>query len=445
MVLRFRRPLSPTRRRRRRLVVGGLALALALGWGWHARRTNLKRLAVVRPGVLLRVGQPTEVGLEELVWRSGARTVVSTQWHEVRLYRNVWDLGRPNGELEAPFVRRLGAQHLQWPLGSEAGWPWPNPWVLEAFLRLMDDPAAWPVVIHCQGGRHRTGTLSAIYRLEYDRWPVERVLEEMHSFDFGPVVAVQDHNLRTYWPRPWPAGREWITLTRQFNRVLPATALADYPALVRALRGARNAPAIESRLDHLLCQARPFALCLAQRLIDSPDDPLTEAALAGATTCLESLDANPQEWSAAAALVADFGSPTEQGRLLELLAGEPLQGPVSARYRALAQGVTNRYTLNRLPYWKVLLGDTRAWPDPGAAGARIADTAVARMVVTLNQPLLGVGPERARWDQGQLAARTWFDEHRHSVQLVRLQPAGGALRVAAETGQRHEEDLSRLR
>ena len=62
------------------------------------------------------------------------------------------------------------------------------------------------------GGRHRTGTISALFRLEYDRWPVERVLAEMYSFKFGEGTPMQEYNLRTYLPRPHPNEAAWQTL-----------------------------------------------------------------------------------------------------------------------------------------------------------------------------------------------------------------------------------------
>ena len=60
-------------------------------------------------------------------------------------------------------------------MGKEWCWPWFTPWQFDEFFKLLDDPANLPLAVHCMGGRHRTGTFSALYRLEYDGWPIERV------------------------------------------------------------------------------------------------------------------------------------------------------------------------------------------------------------------------------------------------------------------------------
>ncbi|HZI19859.1 MAG TPA: sulfur transferase domain-containing protein [Pyrinomonadaceae bacterium] len=52
------------------------------------------------------------------------------------------------------------------------------------FLRLVNDPANWPVYVHCKGGRHRTGQMTAIYRITGQGWTAEQAYEEMKRYDF---------------------------------------------------------------------------------------------------------------------------------------------------------------------------------------------------------------------------------------------------------------------
>lgn len=40
----------------------------------------------------------------------------------------------------------------------------PTPAQLTQFLALVNDPANQPVYVHCQGGRHRTGVMTAVSR-----------------------------------------------------------------------------------------------------------------------------------------------------------------------------------------------------------------------------------------------------------------------------------------
>jgi protein tyrosine/serine phosphatase len=54
----------------------------------------------------------------------------------------------------------------------------------ERFLALVNDQSNWPVFVHCAGGRHRTGVLIAVYRMEMDGWDAKRAYREMKDFKF---------------------------------------------------------------------------------------------------------------------------------------------------------------------------------------------------------------------------------------------------------------------
>jgi protein tyrosine/serine phosphatase len=54
----------------------------------------------------------------------------------------------------------------------------------EYFLRLVNDPANAPVYVHCKGGKHRTGAMTAVYRITHDGWTAQQAFEEMKQYDF---------------------------------------------------------------------------------------------------------------------------------------------------------------------------------------------------------------------------------------------------------------------
>ena len=54
----------------------------------------------------------------------------------------------------------------------------------EYFLSLVNDPANFPVYVHCRGGSHRTGALTGVYRITHDGWTAEQAFEEMKKYDF---------------------------------------------------------------------------------------------------------------------------------------------------------------------------------------------------------------------------------------------------------------------
>ncbi|HWB00441.1 MAG TPA: tyrosine-protein phosphatase [Pirellulales bacterium] len=424
----------------------GAVVVLALGWAIYGSfwRYHVKRFQVVREGVLYRTGQPTELGLRHLIADHGVKTIVSLQLYDFRLHSGLYDPGDANGAKEADYVARLGAKHLQWPMGEEACWPWPTPWQFEAFFALLDDPKNLPVMIHCMGGRHRTGTLSALYRLEYDRWPIERALAEMQSFDFNDCTPLQEHNLRTYLPRPHPAPEVWDQLETALGAVVGAPEVTHYEELVRRLRARLDEPAIVTAISEYVTARGAFALPLVQRLIDDEQSALVPSAIAAAAKVVEQPKAAQTDWQSAAALVADFGDRRSQRRLQSVLGEEVGASAVSPRYAALAAGVMNRYTRNRIGYLVAMLEDERQRVEPDASGYRYCDSAVARLVSITDQPLFRGGPTAANWDRARAAARALLAENPALADLGTLAPPNGRNMVRVGDGTT-KEDLSRLK
>ena len=53
------------------------------------------------------------------------------------------------------------------------------------FLTLVNDPASQPVYVHCVGGKHRTGVMTAIYRMTQNSWTAGQAFDEMKDYRFG--------------------------------------------------------------------------------------------------------------------------------------------------------------------------------------------------------------------------------------------------------------------
>lgn len=76
---------------------------------------------------------------------------------------------------------RAGLRYTNLPLDDKHA---PPPGAATRFLEIINDPANWPVYVHCAGGRHRTGAMTAIYRMSVDGWDVDRAYAEMKHYDF---------------------------------------------------------------------------------------------------------------------------------------------------------------------------------------------------------------------------------------------------------------------
>ncbi len=158
------------------LLLGALALASAQPMGadgpHHAAVTPCDDCV---PGVenfarvdqaLWRGAQPTAEGFRNLE-KMGAKTVVS--------FRHDHD------DLE--LLRGTGLKYLRIPSFAFS----PTEAHVAAFLKIMNDPANWPVFIHCAQGRDRTGYNAAVYRMVVQGWDAEEALDEMHTFHFNKV------------------------------------------------------------------------------------------------------------------------------------------------------------------------------------------------------------------------------------------------------------------
>jgi len=95
--------------------------------------------------------------------------------------KTIIDLRRDYVPAERQWANELGLNYFNLPLlpGRAA-----TKEQTEYFLRLVNDPANAPVYVHCKGGRHRTGAMTAVYRITHDGWTAEQAFEEMLKYDF---------------------------------------------------------------------------------------------------------------------------------------------------------------------------------------------------------------------------------------------------------------------
>lgn len=195
-------------RRWRLLVAAVVVSAVALAaWGVSHHQRNFH---AVEPGVLYRSGQLTPLGLKYTLRRHRIKTVVTL--------RTVRDPDRPYlDEWEADVCAAHAARHVRivpraWEVDEKGEVPAEG--VVRAFLAVMDDPANHPVLVHCFAGVHRTGTLCAVYRMEYQGWAADRAIAEMEGYGFepGPSREAIEGYLRARRPGRVPRrGRPAVT------------------------------------------------------------------------------------------------------------------------------------------------------------------------------------------------------------------------------------------
>jgi tyrosine-protein phosphatase SIW14 len=83
---------------------------------------------------------------------------------------------------EQSLTERAGMKYLQFPMTTRVA---PTVKMLSEFLAVVNDPASQPVYVHCVGGRHRTGLMTAVYRMTQDGWTADQAFKEMKRYKFG--------------------------------------------------------------------------------------------------------------------------------------------------------------------------------------------------------------------------------------------------------------------
>jgi protein tyrosine phosphatase (PTP) superfamily phosphohydrolase (DUF442 family) len=168
----------------------GVVLAVALfvlpfgyyRWGY----VHGKRLRVVTPGRFYRSGQLTVGGFREAIARYHIRTIVNAQdeYPDPDIALSYFSRGTVK---ESALCRELGVRYVFLPpqLISRRQVPRHRPESIDRFLALLDDPASYPVLVHCKAGLHRTGVLTAVYRMEYEGWSPRAAVRELKANGFG--------------------------------------------------------------------------------------------------------------------------------------------------------------------------------------------------------------------------------------------------------------------
>ena len=97
--------------------------------------------------------------------------------------KTVIDLTGDDGDSrEESLVKQAAMNYFHIPMNTRVA---PTAEQVQQFLRIVNDPASQPVYVHCVGGRHRTGVMTAVYRISQDGWSADRAFKEMKQFKFG--------------------------------------------------------------------------------------------------------------------------------------------------------------------------------------------------------------------------------------------------------------------
>ena len=176
-----------------------LALVVATPLLYAARQnTQMRNFRVVEDGVLYRSAQLPPSGFERVLRNYKIKTVVTLRTtRTAALPPDTWEEGicAARGVNHKRIVPRVWGADEHGEIPAEQG--------IQEFMAVMDKKENHPVLVHCFAGIHRTGTMCAIYRMEYQGWSADRVMVEMQLCGFAPADMHQHiaGYLREYKPR----------------------------------------------------------------------------------------------------------------------------------------------------------------------------------------------------------------------------------------------------
>ena len=164
--------------------------------------TEHKRLREVTPGRLYRSGQLTVAGFTDAVTRYGIRTIVNLQdeFDDPDIAQSYWcrDTIKESVMCQqlSEMCRKQDANHpgvkyvfIAPDVLLHSDSPARRPQAISKFVKLLHDENAYPMLVHCHAGLHRTGVMVAVYRMEMEHWTPQEAIREVKANGFGEWVC----------------------------------------------------------------------------------------------------------------------------------------------------------------------------------------------------------------------------------------------------------------
>jgi protein tyrosine phosphatase (PTP) superfamily phosphohydrolase (DUF442 family) len=172
---------------------------------------------------LYRGAQPSDQSYPELA-KLGVKTVL--------------DLRKPDEHStsgEAKLVEAAGMHYVNVPM---TGWETPTPAQIAQVSAVMDTGGV--VFVHCKQGRDRTGTVTAIYRIEHEGWANDRAYAEARDKGLRWYFSGLNNTIKNYKADPVIAAKYASLATKHASSTTPAVVLTATPDSTAATAAAAS-------------------------------------------------------------------------------------------------------------------------------------------------------------------------------------------------------------
>jgi protein tyrosine/serine phosphatase len=134
---------------------------------------------------LYRGAQPLSGGIRSLAGK-GIKTIINLRGE---------DEGTRSEEQEASAA---GLRYFNVPM---RGLSRPTDEEVEKVLAIINDSRNWPVFVHCNHGKDRTGTIIACYRISHDGWTAARAKAEAKHYGMSWVQFGMKDYIKDYYDK----------------------------------------------------------------------------------------------------------------------------------------------------------------------------------------------------------------------------------------------------
>ena len=183
--------------RKRLKIIGILLLVFALLFGGkYVYDMNINHnFETISEGKVYKSGVIPPDELESYVKKYKIKSIV-----DLRFPGTGDDVNNPEDEAELEAEKSAVAKIKGLNYFNDGSDQVPTKENLVLFYKIMDNPANYPVLVHCYHGVGRAELYSAVYRIEYENWDKDeartntRFLTKWSSFDLGKPKGDFLHN-----------------------------------------------------------------------------------------------------------------------------------------------------------------------------------------------------------------------------------------------------------
>lgn len=131
---------------------------------------------------IYRSAQPSREGLQALP-KLGIKTVIDLR-------------GASERASESELLGSMGIKYVNIPMPALGA---PSLESVKQALALLIDQNAWPILVHCERGADRTGTVIACLRISQDGWSNQKALDEAKKLGLASIQTAKKHFILS-WP-----------------------------------------------------------------------------------------------------------------------------------------------------------------------------------------------------------------------------------------------------